>query len=41
MNHFLVNHGENAMTSQITNLITNLISNLIINLFNLLKKYIK
>ena len=37
MNHFLVNHGENAMTSQITNLITNLI----INLFNLLKKYIK
>ena len=41
MSHFLVNHGENAMTSQITNLITNLISNLIINLFNLLKKYIK
>jgi len=33
MSHFLVNHGENAMTSQITNLIT--------NLFNLLKKYIK
>ena len=41
MSHFPVNHGENAMTSQITNLITYLITNLIINLFNLLKKYIK